>query len=77
MAGAFYSYGHKGSVNSIFQNKKKSAQEFSLSGEIDLMPYFNDNILGNKHNQPNFFLRRVAAEKDVLSLVWLTKINIQ
>jgi len=41
------------------------------------MPYFNDNILGNEHNQPNYFLRRITDEKDVLSLVWLTKINIQ
>lgn len=75
--GTFYSYGHKGSVNSVFQNRKDSAPEFPLNGEIDLMPYFKDNILGNEHNQPNYFLRRVAAEKDVLSLVWLTKIEIK
>lgn len=75
--GTFYSYGHKGSVNTVIQNRKKSAPEFPIDGEIDLMPYFKDNILGGQDKQPNYFNRRVAAEKDVLSLLWLTKINIK
>jgi len=61
----------------VAQSLKENAPEFPSSGEIDIIPYFKDNILGNEHNQPNYFLRRVAAEKNVLSLVWLTKINIQ
>lgn len=74
-----YSYGHKGSseVYSFDQHMKDDAPEFPLNGEIDLMPYFNDNILGGKWKQPNYFQRRIAAEKDVLSLVWLTKLKIK
>jgi hypothetical protein len=74
--GTAYSYGHKGSVNVVTQNRKGNAPEFPLSGEIDLMPYFKNNILGNEHKQPNYFLRRAAAEKDVLSLLWLSKIKL-
>lgn len=74
--GTAYSYGHKGSVNVVTQNRKDNAPEFPLSGEIDLMPYYKNNILGNEHKQPNYFLRRAAAEKDVLSLLWLSKIKL-
>lgn len=75
--GTIYSYGHKGSVNWAFQTQKSSAPQFPMSGEIDIMPYFKDNALGNEHRQPNFFARRAAAEKDVLSLIWLTKLSVQ
>lgn len=73
-----YSYGHKGSseIYSLDQHMKDDAPEFPLKGEIDLMPYFNNNILGGKWKQPNYFQRRIASEKDVLSLVWLTKLKI-
>jgi hypothetical protein len=73
--GTVYSYGHKGSVNTVTQNRKDSAPEFPLSGEIDLMPYYKDNALGNEHNQLDYFNRRIAAQNDVLSLIWLTKIK--
>jgi hypothetical protein len=75
--GTIYSYGHKGSVNWAFQTQKSSAPQFPMYGEIDIMPYFKNNALGNEHKQPNYFARRVAAEKDVLSLIWLTKLSIQ
>lgn len=75
--GTFYSYGHKGSTNSAFQYRYSDAPEFPLTGEIDLMPYFKDNILGGEHKQPNYFKRRVAAEKDVIGLIWLTKIKVK
>lgn len=70
----YYSYGHKGSVNTFTQSMKDDAPEFPLSGEIDLMPYFKDNILGGRYAQPNYYQRRVASEKDVLGLLWLSKI---
>jgi len=49
--GVEYSYGHKGSseVYSFDQHTKDNASEFPISGEIDLMPYYRDNILGNEH----------------------------
>ena len=74
--GTIYSYGHKGSVNSIAQMQYPWAPEYPLSGEIDIMPYHSDNKYGNKNNQLDFFKRRVAVENDVLGLIWLTKINI-
>ncbi|MDN3694522.1 hypothetical protein QWZ06_20760 [Chryseobacterium tructae] len=61
---------------SFDQHTKDDAPEFPLSGEIDLMPYYRDNILGDEHKQPNYFLRRIAVEKDVLILLWLTKVEI-
>lgn len=75
--GTTYSYGHKGSVYVVTQKKKSSAPKLPLSGEIDLMPYFRENELGSEGNQANYYARRVAAEKDVLSLLWLTKIKIR
>ncbi|KPH13086.1 hypothetical protein [Chryseobacterium sp. ERMR1:04] len=77
-SGTEYSYGHKGSseVYSFDQHTKNDALELPMNGEIDLMPYYNSNVLGDEHKQPNYFLRRIAAEKDVLSLLWLTKIEI-
>lgn len=75
--GTIYSYGHKGSANSVFQYKYNDAPEIPLTGEIDLMPYFSDNALGGEHKQPNYLKRKVGAEKDVLGLIWLTKIEIK
>lgn len=75
--GTDYSYGHKGSVNVYTQTQKASAPELPLSGEIDLMPYYRENALGGESSQPNYHRRRVAAEKDVLSLLWITKIKIK
>jgi hypothetical protein len=40
------------------------------------MKYYNDNSLGGSNKQPNYFKRIVAAEKDVLGLIWLAKIKI-
>lgn len=75
--GTTYSYGHKGSVTVATQSKKSTAPELPLSGEIDLMPYYRENVLGGEASQPNYHARRVAAEKDVLSLLWLTKIKVR
>ncbi|CAA0207960.1 conserved hypothetical protein [Tenacibaculum maritimum] len=75
--GTFYSYDHKGSVNTITQNKKSNAPKFPLEGEIDIMPYHKENKLGKWYRQSNYYKRRVAHKKDVLSLIWLTKLNLK
>lgn len=75
--GTFYSYGHKGSVNTVTQSRKPSAPKIPIKGEIDIMPYYNNNSLGNEYSQKDYHKRRVASKKDVLSLVWLTKIELK
>ncbi len=75
--GTVYSYGHKGSVNIVTQSNSKQSINYPVSGEIDIMPYFSDNALGGEHKQPNYLKRKVGAEKDVLGLIWLTKIEIK
>jgi len=70
--GTVYSYGHKGSVHVVTQSMKKNAIDLDLRSntEIDIMPYYPTS--------PNLslFNRYVASEKDVLSLIWLTKLKI-
>lgn len=69
--GTFYSYGHKGSVNTVTQSMKENAETYNKDGEIDIMPYYPiDPPL-------SLYSRYAAAEKDVLSLIWLTKIQIK
>lgn len=66
-----YSYGHKGSVHVVTQSMKDNAGSYSTSGEIDIMPYYpNDPPLA-------VYDKYAAAEKDVLGLIWLTKIKIK
>jgi hypothetical protein len=48
-----------------------SGENYPTQGEVDLMKYYN-----NEPN-PKDMTRLVAAEKDVLSLIWLTKIKIK
>ncbi|CAA0218482.1 hypothetical protein [Tenacibaculum maritimum] len=69
--GTFYSYGHKGSVNTITQSENSKAIEYPKKGEIDIMPYYT-NWLGYNERK-----RMVAAQKDLLSLIWLTKIELK
>lgn len=68
--GTFYSFGHKTSVNTITQKIKGSAPEYSKNGEIDIMPYYPSSP------PPSLYNRYVAAQKDILGLLWLTKIKI-
>ncbi|CAA0255733.1 hypothetical protein JIP32914_90009 [Tenacibaculum maritimum] len=67
----FYSYGHKGSVNTITQSESSNAKAYPKKGEIDIMPYYTNWLSYNQRN------RMVAAMKDVLSLIWLTKIELK
>lgn len=69
--GTIYSYGHKGSVNSVTQNMKNDAPEYPIDSEIDIMPYYPQSP------RPPLFKNYAAAEKDVLGLIWLTKIEIR
>ncbi|MFL0121837.1 hypothetical protein V2611_08560, partial [Tenacibaculum maritimum] len=75
--GTFYSYGHKGSVNTITQSESSEAKAYPKKGEIDIMPYHKENKLGKWYRQSNYYKRRVAHKKDVLSLIWLTKLNLK
>lgn len=69
--GTLYSYGHKGTVNPIFQEENSNAIPHPIKGEIDLMPYFTDWLDYSKRK------RIAASEKDALSLIWLTKLSIR
>ncbi|WP_159290990.1 hypothetical protein [Tenacibaculum maritimum] len=69
--GTFYSYGRKGSVNTITQSESSNAKAYPLNGEMDMMPYYTDN-------PPLFdYNRFIAHEKDILSLLWLTKLELK
>ncbi|CAA0206709.1 hypothetical protein [Tenacibaculum maritimum] len=57
--------------------ENSKAIEYPKTGEIDIMPYYNDNIYGNEYYQHNYHKRRVASQKDVLSLLWLTKLELR
>ncbi|WP_157885951.1 hypothetical protein [Chryseobacterium glaciei] len=50
---------------------KTDGEDYPLSGEIDVMKYYN------KEPRIKDRTRMVAAEKDVLGLLWLTKLKIK
>jgi len=64
----YYSYGHKGSVNTVTQKIKDGIPKYPSTGEIDLMKYYQ-----NYYDIP----RTIASKTDVLGLLWLTKIKIK
>ncbi|WP_159289390.1 hypothetical protein [Tenacibaculum maritimum] len=51
--------------------ENSKAIEYPKTGEIDIMPYYSNWLSYNQRN------RMVAAMKDVLSLIWLTKIELK
>jgi hypothetical protein len=68
-----YSKSHKGSSTIITQSPL-GAYLYPQNGEIDLMIYYVDDPT---HPYPiDYNSRGIASEKDVLSLLWLTKIKI-
>ncbi|WP_278553705.1 hypothetical protein [Elizabethkingia bruuniana] len=88
--GTVYSWQHKGSSyylpqdtkptkgNETIKDKlthwdemKSHGENYPQKGEIDIMKYYN-----NEPN-PKDYSRLVAAEKDVLGLIWLAKIEIK
>lgn len=67
-----YSKAHKGSSTIVTQAVKGNFL-YPQSGEIDLMIYYAED---ETHPYPSdYHLRSVASEKDVLGLVWLSKIE--
>lgn len=75
-----YKYLHRQlnlSSNPVFQSKYDGDPEIPLTGEIDILPYFSDNILGSEALQANYFRRKIATEKDILGLIWLSKLKIK
>ena len=68
--GTNYSYEHKGSTY-VWQSQNGTQDPYLAQGEIDIMPYYPvDPIISE-------YQRYVASEKDVLGLIWLTKIKIK
>lgn len=63
--GGEYSMKHKGTSTFIFQ-ERLSSSTLPESGEVDLMKYYNGEDL----------TRTIAAEEDVIGLIWLSKIEI-
>lgn len=71
--GHLYSKGHKGSSTIVSQSALGNFLYPSI-GEIDLMVYYVEDLT---HPYPMDYNRRViAAEQDVIGLLWLTKIKI-
>ncbi|WP_316836139.1 hypothetical protein [Pedobacter nutrimenti] len=67
-----YSKAHKGSSTLITQAVKGNFL-YPQTGEIDLMIYYGED---EAHPYPpDYNKRSVASEKDVLGLLWLSKIN--
>lgn len=84
-----FSYQHKGSSYYFPQDTKptkgnetvwdiikrdkmpeSSGENYPAKGEVDLMKYYNNDRIKDKS-------RTIAAEKDVLGLIWLTKIKVK
>ncbi|MCD9566903.1 hypothetical protein LVK10_13285, partial [Tenacibaculum maritimum] len=62
---------HSRSVNTITQSESSNAKAYPKNGEMDIMPYYTDN-------PPLFdYNRFIAHEKDLLSLLWLTKVELK
>jgi hypothetical protein len=88
--GSGYSYTHKGSTT-WSQKTKNDVPLYPDEGEIDLMKYYNEQNQNetsstagqndasntNEQNQLSQHKRYVAAEEDVLNLIWLAKGDIK
>lgn len=70
-----YSYIHK-NTSTLLTQEVKQTSTLPLSGEIDLMKYYSDDYYIYRANT-NFYNRNVAAERDVLGLLWCSKIKIR
>ncbi|WP_261510981.1 hypothetical protein [Chryseobacterium paludis] len=61
-----YSYGHEGSSNPILQTAHTNL--LPTSGEVNVMEYYSDAYYD--------YDRTIASEKDVLGLLWCSKLKI-
>lgn len=79
-----YSEGGGGSADYSYKHKRSSGYsetiptaeggfDYPISGEIDLMKYYNTNLYFLDYD----FERIIAEDKDVLGLIWLTGIDIK
>ncbi|MCT2408073.1 hypothetical protein NZD88_11030 [Chryseobacterium antibioticum] len=64
--GDTYSYGHEGSSNPILQSP--NTNPLPASGEVNVMEYYSDAYYD--------YDRTIASEKDVLGLLWCSKLKI-
>ena len=71
--GKYYSITHDDS-STLLQNPndKKSYLDEKKEGEINLMHYFKDDPIQSKYD----YSLLKASDKDVLGLLWLTKLSI-
>lgn len=70
-----YSYVHKNTSTLLTQEVKKTST-LPSSGEIDLMKYYSDDYYIYRATN-NYYFRNIADEKDVLGLLWCSKIEIR
>lgn len=73
VGGICLSWGHKGSTGVISQSVKKSTPGYPTSGPIDLMKYYDDKK--QKASFTQLVSDSIASEKDVMRLIWLSKIQ--
>ncbi|PKH52570.1 hypothetical protein CXF68_18510 [Tenacibaculum sp. Bg11-29] len=72
LKGKYHSYTHKGTSHPsvIIQSPVKGTRYPTGGKEIDLMKYADD------FRPYDYFKRRVLSEKDLLGLIWLTKLKL-
>ncbi|WP_028887741.1 hypothetical protein [Tenacibaculum ovolyticum] len=72
LKGKYHSYTHKGTSHPsvIIQSPVKGTRYPAGGKEIDLMKYADD------FRPYDYFKRRVLSEKDLLGLIWLTKLKL-
>lgn len=71
--GLSLSWGHKGSTGVLTQAVKRSTPGYPVSGPIDLMKYYDD-----KKQKASFYQLindSIVSEKDLMRLIWLSKIQ--
>ncbi len=71
--GLVLSWGHKGSTHVVPQNVKAATPGYPMTGEIDLMKYYDStkNIVA----PINVNLRTIASEVDVKRLIWMSDVE--
>ncbi|RZF93748.1 hypothetical protein EXT42_04775 [Pseudoalteromonas sp. CO302Y] len=72
VGGISLSWGHKGSTNPLFQNIKSSTPGYPMSGNLDLMKYYDKN----KQKEEKFqrVNDSIAMEIDIKRLIWSSEI---
>jgi hypothetical protein len=71
--GISLSWGHKGTTGVISQAVKKSTPGYPNSGPIDLMKYYDDKK--QKASFSQLVNDSIVSEKDLMRLIWLSKIQ--